>query len=213
MLRAQLQAVFTDVRPDAVKIGMVPDGISLEIIAEALRTYHAGTVVLDPLMISTSGHRLSSEDYPNLLRKQLIPLTTLLTPNLPEAAALTGVQAKTPTEMRALAQRMSADYGIAILLKGGHLADTDRLTDVLALPDGTVEEISHPLIFTLNTHGTGCSLSSAIAARLAKGDSLAEAVRTAINWLTGAIAAGADYRMGQGQGHGPINHLFNILKS
>jgi hydroxymethylpyrimidine kinase/phosphomethylpyrimidine kinase len=108
---------------------------------------------------------------------------------------------------------MSADYGIAILLKGGHLADTDRLTDVLALPDGAVEEISHPLIFTLNTHGTGCSLSSAIAARLAKGDSLAEAVRTAIDWLTGAIAAGADYRMGQGQGHGPINHLFNILKS
>jgi hydroxymethylpyrimidine/phosphomethylpyrimidine kinase len=211
MLHAQLQAVFTDVRSDAVKIGMVPDGVSLKIIAEALRTYHAGTVVVDPLMVSTSGHRLSSEDYPILLREQLIPLTTLLTPNLPEAAALTGMRAHTPAEMRALAQRMCADFGIAVLLKGGHLAGTDRLTDILALPDGTVKAFSHPAISTPNTHGTGCSLSSAIAARLAKGDSLAEAVQAAIDWLSGAIAAGADYRMGQG--HGPINHLFNILKS
>jgi hydroxymethylpyrimidine kinase/phosphomethylpyrimidine kinase len=211
MLRAQLQAVFADVRPDAVKIGMVPDGASLRIIAEALRSYHARKVVVDPLMVSTSGHRLSGVDYPILLREHLIPLTTLLTPNLPEAAVLTGGQAHTPAEMRALAQRMCADFGIAVLLKGGHLPDTDRLTDVLALPDGTVEEISHPLIPTLNTHGTGCSLSSAVAARLAKGDSLADAVRTAIDWLSGAIAAGADYRMGEG--HGPIHHLFNILKS
>jgi hydroxymethylpyrimidine/phosphomethylpyrimidine kinase len=211
MLRAQLQAVFTDVQPDVVKVGMVPDSVSLEIIAEALRTYHVQTVVVDPLMVSTSGHRLSSEDYPTLLREQLIPLTTLLTPNLPEAAALTGIWAHTPAEMIALAQRMSADYGIAILLKGGHLTDTRQLTDVLALPDGTLELFSHPAISTPNTHGTGCSLSSTIAALLAQGDSMGQAVRTAIDWLYKAIAAGADYRMGQG--NGPINHLFNLIKS
>jgi hydroxymethylpyrimidine/phosphomethylpyrimidine kinase len=211
MLRAQLQAVFTDVLPDAVKIGMVPNGGSLQMIAETLRRYQVPAVVVDPVLVSTSGRRLSSEDYPTLLRKQLIPLSTLITPNLPEAAALTGVLAHTPTEMSVLAQQMSADYGIAVLLKGGHLSDTEQLTDVLALPDGTLETFSHPYLSTPNTHGTGCSLSSAIAARLAQGDSLTEAVRTAIRWLSGAIAAGAEYQLGKG--HGPINHLFNIIKS
>jgi hydroxymethylpyrimidine/phosphomethylpyrimidine kinase len=211
MLRAQLQAVFTDVRPDVVKIGMVPDGMSLRIIADALRTYNAKSVVVDPVMVSTSGCRLSSEDYPTLLRERVIPLTTLLTPNLPEAFALTGVQAHTPDEMLALAKRMSADYGIAVLLKGGHLRGMDQLIDVLALPDGNVEEIYHPYISTPNTHGTGCSLSSAIASRLALGDSLTKAVRTSVSWLSDSIAAGMDYRLGNG--HGPINHLFNIIQS
>ncbi len=209
MLRAQLDAVFTDVQPDAVKIGMIPNGNALRIIADALRVHPVRAVVVDPIMVSTSGHRLSDDDYPTLLRKHLIPVSTLLTPNLPEAAALTGVQAHTPNEMRRLAVQMSNDYGIAILLKGGHLSQTDILTDILALPDGTVEEISHPYISTVNTHGTGCSLSSAIAARLAQGDALETAVRTSVDWLSGAIAAGAEYRLGSG--HGPIHHLFKSI--
>jgi hydroxymethylpyrimidine kinase/phosphomethylpyrimidine kinase len=210
MLRAQLDAVFQDVLPHAVKVGMIPNGKSLRIIAEVLRKYSVHSVVVDPLMVSTSGHRLSDDDYPTLLREHLIPLSTLLTPNLPEAARLTGVLAHTPDEMRALAQQMSYDYDIAVLLKGGHLPQTDVLTDVLAMPDGTIEEISHPYISTTNTHGTGCSLSSAIAALLAKGTPLEEAVRTAVHWLSKAIEAGAEYRLGSG--HGPIYHLYNSIK-
>jgi hydroxymethylpyrimidine/phosphomethylpyrimidine kinase len=145
------------------------------------------------------------------LRERLIPLSTLITPNIPEAAKLSGVEAHDAGGMRRLAAEMCRNYGTAVLLKGGHLADTDVLTDVLATTDGEVVEMHHPLISTQNTHGTGCSLSSAIAANLANGLSLSNAVIEADKWLHRAIEAGADYLFGHG--HGPINHLFNIKES
>jgi hydroxymethylpyrimidine/phosphomethylpyrimidine kinase len=211
MLRKQLWTVLDDVRPDAVKIGMVPDGESALVVAEAIEHFRLKNVVIDTIMVSTSGYTLGGRDYVSTLRERLIPLSTLLTPNLPEAEKLTGIVADDVDGMRHLAAEMCRSYGTAVLLKGGHLADTDVLTDVLATTDGEVVEIHHPLVFTQNTHGTGCSLSSAIAANLAKGHSLCDAVAVADEWLHGAIVAGADYILGHG--YGPINHLFNILKS
>jgi hydroxymethylpyrimidine/phosphomethylpyrimidine kinase len=211
MLRLQLCTVLDDVRPDAVKIGMVPCGESATVIADAIERYKLTNVVVDPIMLSTSGHSLSSESYIDVLCSRIIPLSTLITPNIPEAARLSGIEARNADGMHRLAADMCRRYGTSVLLKGGHLEGTDVLTDVLATTDGEVVEIHHPLINTQNTHGTGCSLSSAIAANLANGLSLSNAVIEADNWLHMAIEAGADYLFGHG--HGPINHLFNIKES
>jgi hydroxymethylpyrimidine/phosphomethylpyrimidine kinase len=211
MLRKQLWTVLEDVRPDAVKIGMVPDGESALVVADAIEQFRLKNVVIDTIMVSTSGYTLGGRDYVSTLRERLIPLSTLITPNIPEAARLSGVEARDADDMHRLAAEMCRNYGTAVLLKGGHLADTDVLTDVLATTDGEVVEMHHPLISTQNTHGTGCSLSSAIAANLANGLSLSNAVIEADKWLHMAIEAGADYLFGHG--HGPINHLFNIKES
>jgi hydroxymethylpyrimidine/phosphomethylpyrimidine kinase len=211
MLRKQLWTVLEDVRPDAVKIGMVPDGESALVVADAIEQFRLKNVVIDTIMVSTSGYTLGGRDYVSTLRERLIPLSTLITPNLPEAARLTGIVADDVDGMRHLASMMSRSFGTSILLKGGHLTGTSELTDVLVTTDGEIREFTYPPVNTPNTHGTGCSLSSAIAANLAKGLSLGNAVAEADEWLHRAIVAGADYTLGHG--HGPINHLFNILKS
>jgi hydroxymethylpyrimidine/phosphomethylpyrimidine kinase len=210
MLRSQLWTALSDVRPDAVKIGMVPGGEAALIIAEAIDHFGLTNVVIDPVMASTSGATLSGGSYTDVLRSHLAPLSTLITPNIPEAVSLSGKPIDGVGDMRCRAAEMCRDLSTAVLLKGGHLTATNRLTDVLATPDGTVSEIHHPLINTTNTHGTGCSLSSAIAARLACGCTLTDAVLRAGEWLHRAIEAGAGYTMGHG--HGPINHLFNITR-
>jgi hydroxymethylpyrimidine/phosphomethylpyrimidine kinase len=211
MLRSQLWTVLSDVHPDAVKIGMVPDGEAVSIIADAIRHFNLKNVVVDPVLVSTSGRTLSGKDYIQMLCEKLIPISTLLTPNIPEAATLTGMPASNADDMRKIAMMMSQNYGVAVFLKGGHLSLSNYLVDVLATPDGGLIEISHPFVDTKNTHGTGCSLSSAIAAKMAGGETVADAVHSADDWLYNAIAAGADYHIGNG--HGPINHLFNIIQS
>jgi hydroxymethylpyrimidine/phosphomethylpyrimidine kinase len=201
---AQLDAVFDDLDVAAVKIGMVGQLANIEAIATALSRRTPRHVVLDPVMVATSGDRLLSADAINRLRERLIPLASLITPNLPEAAAL--LEEAVASDEAAIAgqgRRLLAMGAQAVLIKGGHGQGRESIDylfsgdDMIALPA--------PRIATKNTHGTGCSLSSAIAAGLAKGEPLETAVRGAKIWISAAIAA-AD-RLGIGHGHGPIHHF------
>jgi hydroxymethylpyrimidine/phosphomethylpyrimidine kinase len=199
----QLDAVFTDIAPDAVKVGMVPEASLIDVIAERLARYGAKNVVVDPVMIATSGARLIDAEAAGALAEKLFPLAAVITPNIPEAEALTGMAIRSREDMEAAARRLADTYETAVLLKGGHrLSDAD---DVLA--DGRDlrwyrgRRIDNP-----NTHGTGCTLSSAIAAGLAKGHSLGDAVEEAKAYVSGALAAMLDL----GQGCGPLDHGFAL---
>ena len=200
-LAAQLDAVFTDIFPDAVKIGMVSSAELIGVIADKLRRYHACHVVVDPVMVSTSGSRLLREDAVAVLQRELLPLAELVTPNIPEAEILSGMEIRNSADMETAAKTISSRFGCAVLLKGGHgLTDAN---DLLWKEDrgrwfrGT--RIDNP-----NTHGTGCTLSSAIASNLAKGLDLEEAVRRAKDYISGALAAMLDL----GHGSGPMDHGF-----
>jgi hydroxymethylpyrimidine/phosphomethylpyrimidine kinase len=201
---AQLDAVFDDLDVAAVKIGMVGQLANIEAIATALSRRTPRHVVLDPVMVATSGDRLLSADAINRLRERLIPLASLITPNLPEAAALLEeAVASDETAVASQGQRLLAMGARAVLIKGGHGQGRESI-DYLFSGDGMIA-LPAPRIATKNTHGTGCSLSSAIAAGLAKGEPLETAVRGAKIWISAAIAA-AD-RLGIGHGHGPIHHF------
>ncbi|GAB5376096.1 MAG: bifunctional hydroxymethylpyrimidine kinase/phosphomethylpyrimidine kinase [Acuticoccus sp.] len=201
-VRGQIDAVLGDLDVRAVKIGMVADAAVIDAIAEGLSGY-AGPVVLDPVMVAASGDRLISEGAEAALRDRLMPLATLVTPNLPEAAVLLGeAEAQNPEAMEAQAERLAA-VTRAVLLKGGHLSDADS-TDILVGPQGMLR-LSAPRVATQNTHGTGCTLSSAIAAHLARGLPLDEAVRGAKAYLSAAIAAADRLRIGSGRG--PVHHF------
>ena len=201
---AQMDAVFDDLDVAAVKIGMVAELSIIEAIASALARWKPKHIVLDPVMVATSGDRLLSTDAVSALRERLVPLASLITPNLPEAAVLLGDPvASDETAIASQGERLLATGARAVLIKGGHGKGAESIdylfsgSDTIALPA--------PRIATRNTHGTGCSLSSAIAAGLAKGETLNTAVRDAKTWITEAIAA-AD-RLGVGHGHGPIHHF------
>jgi hydroxymethylpyrimidine/phosphomethylpyrimidine kinase len=201
---AQIDAVFSDLAVDAVKIGMVAQLATIDAIAAGLTHWRPKHVVLDPVMVATSGDRLLAADAVEALRKKLIPQASLITPNLPEAAALLGEPvAASEAEIEGQGRRLLAMGCPAVLIKGGHgqgAESTDYLVTasrIIALPA--------PRIATQNTHGTGCSLSSAIAAGLAKGEDMETAVRNAKVWVSAAIAA-AD-RFAVGHGHGPIHHF------
>jgi hydroxymethylpyrimidine/phosphomethylpyrimidine kinase len=209
MLREQLRSILDDVIPDAVKIGMIPDKISAEIIAEVLEKHHVTNVILDPIIVASSGDSLSDISGLTFLVNKLFPLATLVTPNLPEASTILERNISTIDEMIDAAKEIQTKFKPkAVLIKGGHLTDTDELTDIL-LYDNTITKITSQRIDTDNTHGTGCSLSSAIASYLAKGYQLVDAVRAACAWLHTAIDAGKDYSFGHG--HGPINHIFKSI--
>jgi hydroxymethylpyrimidine/phosphomethylpyrimidine kinase len=201
---AQLNAVFDDLDIAAVKIGMVAQLSTIEAIAAVLSRKAPKHVVLDPVMVATSGDRLLSMDAVSALRERLIPLASLITPNLPEAASLLGDPVATDeTAIASQGKRLLAMGARAVLIKGGHGQGSESIdflfygSDMIALPA--------PRVATKNTHGTGCSLSSAIAAGLAKGETLEQAVRGAKIWITAAIEA-AD-SLGVGHGHGPIHHF------
>jgi hydroxymethylpyrimidine/phosphomethylpyrimidine kinase len=201
---AQLDAVFDDLEVQAVKIGMAAELSIVEAIASALARRKPKHVVLDPVMVATSGDRLLSTDAVAGLRKDLIPLATLLTPNLPEAAALLNESvASDETAIKGQGRRLLAIGAQAVLIKGGHGQGAESI-DYLFRGDD-ISALSAPRIATGNTHGTGCSLSSAIAAGLAKGETLEVSVSNAKTWITAAIAA-AD-RLGIGKGHCPIHHF------
>ena len=220
-LGAQLDAVFTDIRPDAVKIGMV-SGIGLiRKIAEKLREYQAEQIVVDPVMVATSGARLISEDAIATLKEELIPLATVITPNIPEAEVLSGMTITSEEDMVTAGRSIAAAYGVAVLMKGGHRVNDAN--DLLIQPGQADSEAGNAgsdetkFIETWfhgtrndnpNTHGTGCTLSSAIASNLAQGRSLPEAVKHAKEYLTGALAAGLDL----GAGSGPMDHGYLITE-
>jgi hydroxymethylpyrimidine/phosphomethylpyrimidine kinase len=201
---AQLEAVFSDLDIGAVKIGMVADAAIIDAIAAALERARPKAVVLDPVMVATSGDRLLGAGAVDALKTRLIPLANIVTPNLPEAAALLseGI-ASSPDAIEAQGRRLLALGARAVLIKGGH-GEGPESVDYL-LTQNSVETLSAPRIATRNTHGTGCSLSSAIAAGLAKGEDLATAVRNAKAFISAAIAS-AD-RFSVGHGHGPIHHF------
>ncbi|MBC8570854.1 bifunctional hydroxymethylpyrimidine kinase/phosphomethylpyrimidine kinase [Zongyangia hominis] len=202
MVEAQLDCVFEDIFPDAVKIGMVSSIPIIEAIAGKLRQYGAKNVVLDTVMVSTSGHRLIDEDAQSALTQKLMPLSDIITPNLPEAEALCGFAITDKASQQRAAEKIAEGYGGYILIKGGHFDGGD---DML-YKDGRVRWYPTRRVETHNTHGTGCTLSSAITAGLAKGLPMEEAVERAKEYITGALASGLDL----GKGNGPVDHCFAL---
>ena len=202
-LAQQLDSIFTDIRPDAVKIGMVSSTGLIEVIARKLREYRAENIVVDPVMVATSGAKLISDDAIAALKEHLLPLATVLTPNIPETEVLSGMAVRTPDDMVPAAKAISEQYRCAVLCKGGH-----QLNDAndLLWRDGTSKWFNGKRIDNPNTHGTGCTLSSAIASNLAKGYDLDTSVQKAKAYISGALGAMLDL----GRGSGPMNHAFAI---
>ncbi len=203
ILRDQLDMVFEDIFPDAVKIGMVSSKTLIQVIAEALSRHKARKIVLDPVMVATSGARLMEEAALESLVKDLLPLADLITPNIPEGEILAGQEIQSSQDMEKMAKKIGEDYGVAVLLKGGHQISTanDFLYDGEGITWFYGERVDNP-----NTHGTGCTLSSAIAANLAKGLSMEEAVKEAKTYITGCLRAGLDL----GHGSGPLDHAYKL---
>ena len=202
-LKQQLDAIFQDIYPDAVKIGMVSSCELIRVIADRLKYYDAKNVVVDPVMVATSGSALMKTDAVRTLVEELIPLASLVTPNVPEAEILSGLTIKTKEDMITAAKQLGDRYHCAVLLKGGH--SINDANDLL-YANGKLMWFEGKRIDNPNTHGTGCTLSSAIAANLAKGFTLAESVQRAKNYISGALGAMLDL----GKGSGPMNHAFDL---
>ncbi len=199
----QLDCIFTDIRPDAVKIGMVSQADIIGRIADKLIEYEARNVVLDPVMISTSGSRLLSEGAISALTERLFPLARIITPNIPEAESLCGFAILSAGDMEKAAAMLAERSAGAVLIKGGHRADC---ADDLLFEKGEYTWLRGKKIENPNTHGTGCTLSSAIACNLARGCSLRESVERAKEYVSGALEAGLDL----GEGSGPLNHTYAL---
>jgi len=202
-LKQQMDAVFEDIAPDAVKIGMVASGELIRVIADRLRYYAAKNVVIDPVMVATSGSALMKNDAVQTLIEELLPLAALVTPNIPEAQVLSGLTIESKADMLTAAKQIGDSCHCAVLLKGGH--SINDANDLL-YANGELVWFEGKRIDNPNTHGTGCTLSSAIASNLAKGFSLVESVRRAKAYISGALAAMLDL----GKGSGPMNHAFDL---
>ncbi|WP_087020043.1 bifunctional hydroxymethylpyrimidine kinase/phosphomethylpyrimidine kinase [Thaumasiovibrio subtropicus] len=206
----QLDAIFTDLNVKAVKIGMLADSNIIGVVAEKLRQYRPQHIVLDPVMVATSGDLLLKTDAIESLKNELLPLATVITPNLPEAAALTGLPIPhNDAETKSLIAALQALNTHAVLLKGGHHHDDSQATDYL-IKDGKVTPYTVARHHTHNTHGTGCTLSSAIASYLAQQHTLHTAVELGKAYITDAIKHADDLEIGKG--HGPVNHFFALKK-
>lgn len=197
----QLDAVFTDIYPDAVKIGMISNEYIIKIIAEKLKEYGAKNIVVDPVMVATSGSVLMDSKAITALKEELLPLAHIITPNMEEASVLSGIEVKTKEDMEKAAKIIGQQIDGVVLVKGGHLEES---ADDLLYFEGKLDWIEGDRIENPNTHGTGCTLSSAIAANLAEGLDMREAFVKAKEYLTGAIKDGLDI----GKGRGPLNHLY-----
>jgi len=202
-LKDQIDAVFEDIYPNAVKIGMVSSAELIEVIAERLKYYGAKNIVVDPVMVATSGSELIKTDAVSTLIRELLPLATLVTPNIPEADVLSGRKITTKEDMLSVAKHIGDSYGCAVLLKGGH--SINDANDLL-YANGEYKWFCGKRINNLNTHGTGCTLSSAIASNLAKGYDLEISIQKAKDYISGALAAMLDL----GQGSGPMKHNFEL---
>ena len=208
ILRGQIDAVLSDIGADAIKIGMLHSAEVVDVVAEMIQKYNLSNVVLDPVMVSTSGHRLIEESAIERLREVLIPLARVITPNLPEAEILAGVKIGSAEEFPTVARQLSQGGRVSVLLKAGHLTD-QRVVDIFYnAEDDTITELPSERIDTPNTHGTGCTLSSALAATIAQGLPLTEAARAAKDYIDSAIRSGAEYSIGHG--HGPVNHFWRV---
>lgn len=204
-INEQMDAVFTDIYPDAIKIGMVSSPEIVEAIASSLEKFQAKNIVLDPVMVATSGAKLLKEEAMDSLINRLIPLADVITPNIPEGEILSGMEIKSEDDMQKAAELIGDKYDCAVLLKGGH--SINDANDLL-YRDGKFKWFRSERIDNKNTHGTGCTLSSAIAANLSKGVDLDEAILKAKNYLTEALRAGLDL----GKGSGPLMHNYALNK-
>ena len=202
-LAEQLDSIFTDIYPDAVKTGMVSSSGLINVICDKLVGYDAKNIVVDPVMVATSGAKLINDDAISTLKNKLLPLATVITPNIPEAKELSGMEIASEDDMVKAAEAICDRYGCSVLLKGGH--SLNDANDLL-YRDGGYKWFNGKRIDNPNTHGTGCTLSSAIASNLAKGYDLTSSVRYAKNYISGALAAMLDL----GKGSGPMNHAFAI---
>ena len=203
-LSLQLEAIFTDIYPDAIKTGMVSSSELIKTIASVLKKYGAKRIVVDPVMVATSGSKLISDEAIDTLKKELLPLATVITPNIPEAEVLSEMTIENEEDMVAAAKKIFEEFGCNVLCKGGH--QVNDANDLLFTAEGPVwfkgKRIDNP-----NTHGTGCTLSSAIASNLAKGESLETAVKNAKDYISGALAAMLDL----GKGSGPLAHNYKLI--
>lgn len=199
----QIDAVFTDIFPDAVKIGMVSEKDIIEMISAKIKQYKPGNIVIDPVMVATSGAELISAAARQTLISELFPLASVITPNIPEAEVISGMKIGGVSDMKNAAEKIFSLAGVPVLVKGGHSVDdaTDILYDGIDFTVYRSEHINNP-----NTHGTGCTLSSAIACGLASGTDILSSVKAAKAYVTGAIKAG----LAIGCGHGPLDHMYNM---
>lgn len=202
-LAQQIDAVFEDIRPDAVKIGMVSSSALIGTIAERLKFYQANNIVVDTVMVATSGARLISEEAIDTLKECLLPIATIVTPNIPEAEVLAGIEIHDEAGMIRAAEKIGKEFSCSVLLKGGH--SINDANDLL-YQKGEYRWFKGKRINNPNTHGTGCTLSSAIASNLAKGYDLETSVQKAKDYISGALA----YMLDLGQGSGPMNHAFDL---
>ncbi len=207
-IEKQIDAIFTDMGCDAVKIGMLYSAGLVKSVAGRLKKYRAKNIVLDPVMVAESGDRLLKESAIQAIKEYLIPLADIITPNIPEAEVLTGMIIENPDDMRKAAKNIAGFGAKSILIKGGHFTGNDS-TDILFIPaQSRFVDFKGLRIKTKNTHGTGCTLSSAIAAFMAKGDDIEIAVNNAKAYISNAIKAGAEYKLGSGSG--PVHHFFGF---
>ena len=202
-LKQQLDSVFEDICPDAVKIGMVASGELIRVIADRLKYYDAKNVVVDPVMVASAGSSLMKQNAVQALTEELLPLATLVTPNIPEAQVLTGITIESKEDMITAAKQIGKRFRCAVLLKGGH--SINDANDLL-YTNGELTWFEGKRIENTNTHGTGCTLSSAIASNLAKGYDLQTSIGLAKDYISGALAAMLDL----GKGSGPMNHAFAL---
>ena len=224
ILAGQIDAVLSDIGADAIKIGMLHSAEVVNLVADKIEQYGIRNVVLDPVMVSTSGHRLIEESAIEVIKSRLIPLVRVITPNIPEAEILAGrtisSEADFPSVAKILASRSNdiqeisptdVSYSknerqVSVLLKAGHLTGDDLVDYFFNAEDGTITQLPSKRVYTRNTHGTGCTLSSAFAAALARGEDLTAAATSAKKYIEGAIISGAEYEIGHG--HGPVNHFW-----
>ncbi|WP_456103528.1 bifunctional hydroxymethylpyrimidine kinase/phosphomethylpyrimidine kinase [Prevotella sp.] len=209
LVSGQIKAVMEDVNPVVLKIGMVNDSETIQAIADVLKTYPKREIIIDPIMFSTSGVRLMQEEAFETFCSLLLPMATLLTPNLPEAEWLSKMKIANVKDVEVAAQKVLNMGCNAVLIKGGHLSGSIK-TDRLYMANGRTHTYEHPTIDTRNTHGTGCTLSSAIASYIARGLDIPNAIAFANNYLYKAMLAGKDIYVGKGKG--PVNHFFNPEK-
>jgi len=209
-VRGQIESVLSDIGADAVKIGMLHSSELILAVKEALVPYDIRNIVLDPVMVATAGNELLKQEAVRTLQNELIPLTRIITPNIPETEVLSGQKIESKEDMLAVIKSLSCNNKVSVLLKAGHLSD-NKLTDIFYNAEtGEILELKALRIASRNTHGTGCTLSSAVASFLAHGFSLDDSVRKAKEYMTQAILHGTDY--GIGKGHGPVHHFFSFWK-
>lgn len=209
-VQGQIKSVLDDIGADAIKIGMLHSSELILAVKQTLSHYDIRNIVLDPVMVSTSGDKLLQDEAIETLKNELIPIARVITPNVPEAEVLLNEKIKSQSDLPRIIKRLSCGGTVSVLLKAGHLTD-DELTDVFYNAEADeIITLSSNRISTRNTHGTGCTLSSAIASMLAQGHPLNEAIREAKNYINEAIIKGAEYEIGKG--HGPVHHFYNFWK-